>query len=218
MWTVEWLDHQNTRLLTETSSTMSLGSAQPFASRGQGKQKKRKLDVEKLISTTLDCKVAEQEHELSAPVGSPSEPRSVEAHSRDEFGDEASSVSVGDGQYHYYLLKPRTSSSRRVLIPLNSNATLGECLQGRTVLEFPTIYAFPSVIQQLPEEFILEEDYQRQEGEEQKEFDDLIRDLDPEILRRLRDDGAHNGARSAKEEVDSKAILDVLKKDIDTGL
>jgi hypothetical protein len=218
MWTVEWLDYQNTRMLTETSSTMSLGSAQPFASRGQGMHKRRKLDVEKSTSITLDCKVAEKKHELSAAVRSPSEPQSVEAHSRDEFGDEASSVAVGNGQYDYYLLKPRTSSSRRVLIPLNSNATLGESLQGRTVLEFPTIYVLPSNIKQLPEEFMLEEEYQRQEGEEQKEFDNLIKDLDPEILKRLRDDGAHNGDRSAKEEVDSKAILDVLKKDIDTGL
>jgi len=174
--------------------------------------------VEKPASIALDGKVAGQDHELSAAVRCPSESQAVKSLSIDGLGDEASSVTVDGGHSHYYLLKPRTSSSRRVLIPLDSNATLGESLQGRTVLEFPTVYVFPSDIQQLPEDFMLEEDYQRQDGEEQKEFDDLIRDLDPEILKRLRDDGAHNGDRSAKEEVDGKAILDVLKKDIDTGL
>jgi hypothetical protein len=62
---------------------------------------------------------------------------------------------------------------------------------------------------------MLEEDYLKQEGEEQKEFDELISELDPEILKRLRDDGRQSSARQDRkaEEVDSREILDVLKKD-----
>jgi hypothetical protein len=232
------LDHQKTRVLTQTSSTVQLGSAQPFVSQEPPSQEQRKRNnttnptalrsenLEKLIP--LDSEVAEQECELSNAVRcssvskeqgrEASETQPAETHPRDATHDETSNKTVGDGQYQYYLLKPRTSSSRRVLIPLNSNATLGDCLQGRTLLEFPTIYAFPPDIQQLPEGFMLEEDYQKQEGEEQKEFEELIKELDPGILKRLRDDGRHGGDRFAQEEVGSKAILDVLKKDIGTEL
>ncbi|KAK5004896.1 Box C/D snoRNA accumulation, partial [Cryomyces antarcticus] len=40
---------------------------------------------------------------------------------------------------HFYLVKPYTSTSRRVLIPLPSSATLAHSLRGQVVLEFPTI-------------------------------------------------------------------------------
>lgn len=120
---------------------------------------------------------------------------------------------MGNGEHRFFLLKPRTSSSKHVLIPLSATDTLGDCLYNRTVLEFPTIYAFPGTLPQLPDEFMLEEEYLRQEGEEQKEFDALISELDPEILKRLKEDGQQPDRQSTREEVDSKDILDVLKKD-----
>lgn len=58
---------------------------------------------------------------------------------------------------------------------------------------------------------MLDEDYRKEEGEQQKEFEELMKDVDPEILKRLRDDGT---ATKADEEVDSKKILDVLKQDL----
>jgi hypothetical protein len=60
----------------------------------------------------------------------------------------------------------------------------------------------------------MEEEYLKQEGEEQKEFNELISELDPEILKRLKDDEQRSApGRGKDEEVDSKEILDVLKKD-----
>jgi hypothetical protein len=138
----------------------------------------------------------------------------AEAHHADHRNDGSSTKPMGDGKHRFFLLKPRTTSSRHVLIPLDTNATLGECLKGRTVLEFPTIYVFPDSVQQLPQDFMLEEEYLKQEGEEQKEFNDLISELDPEILKRLNDDEQRSApGRGKDEEVDSKEILDVLKKD-----
>lgn len=116
-----------------------------------------------------------------------------------------------DGRYKFYLLRPRTSSVRRVLIPLTSSDPLGDALRGSTVEEFPTIYYFPSATTGLPTEFMLDEDYRREEGEQQREFEELMKDVDPEILKRLRDDGTSG---KADEEVDSKKILDVLKQDL----
>jgi hypothetical protein len=138
-------------------------------------------------------------------------------HPGDPSNDGSNSEPVGNGQHRFFLLRPRTSSSRQVLIPLDPSRTLGENLYNRTVLEFPTIYVFTGLNEQVPEEFMLEEEYIKQEGEEQKEFDELIQDLDPEILRRLRDHGStRDGAR--EEEVDAKKILDVLKQDLGGAL
>jgi hypothetical protein len=123
---------------------------------------------------------------------------------------------MGNEQRLCFLLRPRTSTSRHVLIPLTSSHTLAESLHGRTVLEFPTIYAFLTSMQGLPEEFMLEEEYVKVEGEEQKEFDELMKELDPEILRRLKEgDGIPQSDRGAgEEEIDDKKILDVLKQDL----
>jgi hypothetical protein len=239
MWTVEWFDDRRIRRLTETSSTSQIVLAQPFGPREQHKARKRKRDVERSLTATssvtqdaiqdaetpiesvkhgvdLNVKVIDQEREREhSPSGGPrleeGQAQLATANEADHRNDESSPKSVGDGGSRFFLVKPRTSSNRHVLIPLDSTATLGECLNGRTVLEFPTIYVFPSSVEQLPEEFMLEEDYLKQEGEEQKEFDELIKELDPEILNRLKDDA---GTRLAPEEaVNSNEILDVLKKD-----
>lgn len=131
--------------------------------------------------------------------------------------DGADTQPMGSERHRYFLLRPRTSSSRQVLVPLESTNTLADCLNGRTVLEFPTICAFPNSMAALPEEYMLEEEYIQQEGEEQKEFDELLQELDPEILKRLRDDG-RSRERDKEEELDSSRILDVLKQDLGGAL
>jgi hypothetical protein len=247
MWTVEWLNDQKLRMLTETSSTAQIAVAQPFAAHEPHKVRKRKRDFDRSLGTTtldtqdvtptsevqdksakldvdIDLNVTTQkrEHSPARRLSTDADEQKTEetktelaeTNSSNHVHNGASIGSMGDGGYRFFLLKPRTSSSRRVLIPLISTATIGECLNGRTVLEFPTIYVFPDSAKQLPEDFMLEADYLKQEGEEQKEFDELISELDPEILKRLRDDGQQSSARQGREEeVDSREILDVLKKD-----
>jgi len=242
---VEWLDDQKRRLLTQTSSTCPIVEAQPFAPKEPHKGRKRKRHFEQPLTTDssnpqdatttredqdesvqfeIDNKVIAQEREHSPSGRQTSYPNEEtdkeaktdmgEAHPTDDRHDGSST-----GEPRFFLVKPRTTSSRHVLIPLAPTATLGECLVGRTVLEFPTIYVFPGSVEQLPEEFMLEQDYLKQEGEEQKEFDALIKELDPEVLKRLKDDGQQHGHRMGNEErVDDKEILDVLKKDFGTLL
>jgi hypothetical protein len=115
-------------------------------------------------------------------------------------------------RYNFYLFRPRTSSGHRVLIPLTSSSTLGEVLRGNIVEEFPTIYYFTTSASELPEGFILDEQYRQEEGEQQKEYEELMRDVDPEILKRLKED--ETGSSKREEEVDGKKILDVLKQDL----
>jgi hypothetical protein len=139
-----------------------------------------------------------------------------ETRPQDHHDDEPSTQFRADGQHRVFLLKPRTSTNRHVLIPLDPSQTLGDSLYGRTILEFPTIHVFPAEMDSLPEEFMLEEEYAMLEGEQQKEFDEMMKDLDPDILRRLKEDdgNAQMDDRGGDEDVDSKKILDVLKQDL----
>lgn len=99
-----------------------------------------------------------------------------------------------------------------MLIPLIPTATLGESLHGRAVLEFPTIYVFtdPSPPS---ENFVLEKAYLKQEGDEQKELEAGMKEVKPEVLRAMQNNG---GDEPSSADVDSKKILDVLKQDLDT--
>jgi hypothetical protein len=119
-------------------------------------------------------------------------------------------------QYNYFLLKPRTSSSRHVLIPLSPFARLRESLRGRTVLEFPTIYVFSASASQLPDGFVLEEKYLREQGQDQKELEQLLKEVDPSILQAMKMEGGDDEATN--EEFDSTKLLDVLKQDLGTAI
>lgn len=177
----------------------------------------------------VDVPISDAQSEPVSPVrGGTTPPRSekgqpskrevdvADGRPSDNGHDEPSAHTMG--QPRFFLLKPRTSTSRHVLIPLDYSCTLAESLHGRTVLEFPTIHVFPADMDELPkEEFMLEEEYAELEGEQQKEFDELMGELDPEILKRLKEgeDGMpKNGIGNSDEEVDSKKILDVLKQDL----
>ena len=58
---------------------------------------------------------------------------------------------------HHYLHAPRLPSMYPVLIPLLPDATLSESLQGRLVLEYPTIYVLADQPEKLPHKYVTEE-------------------------------------------------------------
>jgi hypothetical protein len=60
---------------------------------------------------------------------------------------------------------------------------------------------------------MLETDYLKEEGEEQKEFQALMQEVSTETLRTIEnEDGSQ--ADNKKEELDSARLLDVLKQDL----
>lgn len=221
IWTIEWIGADKSRTLTQTSAVEPIYRAHPLFESGTQK-KKRKKDAE--APSTSDVKtpankpnpasqMEEVDDESLPTTAVPSEPGAKTGAGNEEAQqpDPSQADSSMDGRYDFYLLRPRTSSSRHVLIPLNASATLSEALQGSTVLEFPTIHYFPSTTPELPKEFMLDQDYQKEEGEQQKEFEEMMQEVDPEILKRLRNDATSS---TADEQVDSKKILDVLKQDL----
>ncbi|KAH9870666.1 hypothetical protein IAQ61_006144 [Plenodomus lingam] len=243
VWTVEWFDANKTRVLTETSSTAYVKDANPFRQHNnQHKNKKRKLasgasQVTDAATEEPDENTSKQpqvppknENEITEqpPLERKSSPGTQDQDavtSKDAMVPDSDNTpntqSQDKPQLNFYLLRPRTTSTRHVLIPLDPSQPLAENLRGHTVLEFPTIYVFPSSLYPLPSSFMLEEEYIKQQGEEQKELDDLLQHLDPEILKRLKEDGAARDPANKEQEdgqVDSKKILDVLKQDLGGAL
>jgi len=242
VWTVEWIREDNTRVLTESSSAVPLLQVQPYrGSDAEILSRKRRRAEEKLAKAKAladqDISVPSMANKEESRVKMEGEKQEPATSGRQDpgHGDTATSadqhshnikvdasdhaiipVDIAEPQpvpqlYSFFLLRPRTSSSRQVLIPLDPNARLADSLRGRTVLEFPTIYAFPVSDQPPPAEFMLEQEYVIEEGEQQKEFEDLMKDVSPETLRALK---ASNDDEEASAEIDSKAILNVLKQDL----
>ena len=221
IWTVEWIGEDKNRTLTQCSAVEPIYRIHPLFE-SPSLRKKRKREAEALLNTNPESNQVTQTVDESQSVARPLSPQPSDSPAPNEHDTpviKAEAVRseptqpeiAADKGYKFYILRPRTSSSRRVLIPLTASDTLGDALRGCTVEEFPTIYYFPSTISELPQEFMLDDDYRKEEGEQQREFDELMKDVDPEILRRLRDDGT--GSKT-DEEVDSKKILDVLKQDL----
>jgi hypothetical protein len=245
IWTVEWIREDNTRILTESSSALPLLQVQPFkaSEKGDTSRKSRRAAAKRALpepSTVQDASLppvaddedsgveAENEEQKLATPRRPDPEHNAGSgatqHSNDIAVDASDRTSLDvhvakpeplADLYSFYLYRPRTSSSRKVLIPLDKNDTLGTCLRGHTVLEFPTIYAFPISYQPPSEDFMLNNDYLIEEREQQKEFEDLMENISPETLHALKASGDGNEART---EIDGKAILDVLKQDIGAGV
>ncbi|EON67402.1 hypothetical protein W97_06655 [Coniosporium apollinis CBS 100218] len=113
--------------------------------------------------------------------------------------------------YHFYLVKPHTSSARPVLIPISGSQSLFECLREQVVLEFPTIQVLSDTPNSLPDRFMLESDYLAQSQAEAQELDELL----AHVKQPLQDDSGHvgsDGGGSVPQDV--KMIAEMLQKDV----
>lgn len=227
---MEWIGTDKSRTLTHSSAAEPLYRIHPLFESPTSK-KKRKREAETASNSNPGSLQGKAESSVAQIPSSgievnPEAPKTVpsaletQATSQQDAAsvdppttqpDAAESEAPTEDRYIFFLLRPRTSASRRVLIPLTSTDTLGDALRGQTVEEFPTVYYFPAATPDLSSEYMLDEEYRKEEGEQQREFEELMRDVDPEILRRLKDDGTKS---RGDEEVDSKRILDVLKQDL----
>ena len=91
-------------------------------------------------------------------------------------GDEAASETKTLPNFHYYLVKPRTSGAEKVLLPLSPTDTFLTCLQNQTVLEFPTVQVLGSGPEELPNGFITEDAYLAERQKEDHEMEQLIKE------------------------------------------
>ncbi|KAK0277461.1 Box C/D snoRNA accumulation [Friedmanniomyces endolithicus] len=114
---------------------------------------------------------------------------------------------------NFYLLRPATTGTSKVLIPLHDKATLTECLKNRTIQEYPTLIVLSKSPQALPTGFILQDDYMRRIEEEDAE---LTRHTQSTDGQRAVFDGDSGGQQMAGESapLDAQSILDMLKRDV----
>lgn len=111
---------------------------------------------------------------------------------------------------HFYLHRPRTRTAVPVLIPISGSITLAELLYGRTVLEFPTIYALQHPQNAFPEDkYMLERNYQLEHGGEQG------LDESGESSENEEEKAARAAAAKKLAEVDEMKVLEVLRKDLE---
>jgi hypothetical protein len=122
-----------------------------------------------------------------------------------EKGNEAASAPAPE---YFYLLRPFTASKSIVLTPIDSSKSLTKCLQGQTVLEFPTIYVLPNEPDSLPTGFLLAEHYEKVQKAEEKEVDEMMQRTNQST------GGALTASREEEKPLDANSILDMLKRDV----
>jgi HIT zinc finger len=205
MWTVEWLPFNGDVRWQNVAESKTVGESF-FAHYGRkGLSRKRKREPDESVSRQTRKQddgedIAKQEEvvlkmEAAAEIALSSAPEAEEA------PQPAAERRQPLQDLHFYLHRPQTSSKLKCLIPIDSKATWKEILNGRTLLEFPTVYVREEPPEELTGPFILEQDYSQKHGE------DLVVHTHP-VLESTDD------STSSPSTLDSNKILEVLKQDL----
>ena len=126
--------------------------------------------------------------------------------------DNATKSETGHPSPHFYLHRPLSTSSSRILIPLSPSATLRYSLSNQTVLEFPTIHVLHEPPSALPPGMQLERDYLRHARQMVKELDEELNDFSGEGYNFADSEGAppeNDGVG-----FDESKVLETLKRDV----
>ncbi|KAF2094684.1 hypothetical protein NA57DRAFT_60104 [Rhizodiscina lignyota] len=114
-----------------------------------------------------------------------------------------------DTPRYFYFLKPRTPSHQpKVLVPLDASQPFINALHDQAILEFPTIVVLSRSIDNLPAEYISEDEFYRR----------MRADLEPDMLDqdpRLTDPVAktEDGEINEDDNIDEAKILEAMEKD-----
>ncbi|KAI1615715.1 hypothetical protein EDD36DRAFT_486035, partial [Exophiala viscosa] len=228
MWTTEWIHHDGTTRTQNILESKPVGKAfvECFGKNALLRKTKRKRsDTEpaNVPATKDDTLVIQATREETAQDAAPAEkdvppeePVNDDAVPVHE-GPQAPTTSAGaatktqgsdatdlPSNIHFYLLRPMTTAKLKCLIPISQTSTLKDLLQGRTMLEFPTIYVRQEPPEALAEPFITEEKYDDHYGKEI-----------PISLPAYAPNDTHlNEPPTSLDDIDEKKVLEVLQKDL----
>ncbi|KAF2842421.1 hypothetical protein M501DRAFT_1013764 [Patellaria atrata CBS 101060] len=200
MWTVEWSHQDRGRDLDRVREDIPLVKA--YADHLHSKlilSKKRKRDSTEVVDNPSSSNTRKESltpHDTSAKEQSPKTCEDI--------------TSIVQKMY-FYLVKPRTSGSKDVLIPVQSSEPLSQCLKDRTILEFPTIFALQYPPTDLPEPYVLEKAYLEQSRQDMVELQQIVAEADSSSL--LNDHHSQT-PNDSKNILNSQKILQVLKQDV----
>jgi hypothetical protein len=228
VWTVEWIHMDDRRELGELSEMVPFSEAyRTLVKQPPRPSKKRKLAVDALAEDSKETMDPLESHAESGPPelksaatdkAAPLQPLGEPSEDAEQTCQEVSITSKEPNRQpetpHFYLVKHHTSSNRRVLIPVPSDAQLSTCLQNRIVLEFPSIHILPNPPDSLPPQFQLEADYVEQARKEQQELDELLASVQPPGSMPIADEDGTNPRTTSIAELDNKKILEVLRRDL----
>jgi hypothetical protein len=175
LWTIEWLFEDGSSALSRALNSIKVSTAYVNReTRHAAKRKANTLDEPVLEDPTqssredhsADAEVVESaDDHLSAPTEAPAATpvSAIEVGTDNEPADSADQTLPPETPEQnvpfIYLVKPRTRGSRRVLIPVDANRTVGDALRNNDVDEFPSFQVLSSPSASLPDGFILLADY-----------------------------------------------------------
>ncbi|KAK5107878.1 hypothetical protein LTR62_000588 [Meristemomyces frigidus] len=178
LWTVEWVDDDGGRQLSHDCAE-SVSISRLFATSKLGKRRKAETSGEvsraekkqNVGTAGLSIEGAEPDVNLTArqahaipSVTTDSADKNIELDaSTVPVGEATSSIPSPPATSHFYLWKPATSSKAKVVTPLDSKATLTDCLAGQIVQEYPTIYVLRHSAAELPTGFVLATEHAKEE-------------------------------------------------------
>lgn len=181
-WTLEFILPDGSRKVCSSPDTSTIEAALDFALRpplrhpGKRKRNPRAAIEEDLARDHEHTAGVDSPHENAAPKEAPTQkggngdeqyPKTSAARSLQVTAE--GTTQPGPGPYadqHIYLFRPNTPSKLKVLKPLQRSDKLIDILQGRVVMEFPTLYVKTEPPGALPAPFMTEETYLRDYGED----------------------------------------------------
>lgn len=200
-WTIEWVCTDNERVLAQCMEIKTVGEAFLQTVGKKAIKRKRRLSketgppnqkVQKISPSSPSSK--NQENNRTKDEDSSNAPIDAPAVSEQLLTD-----------LYFYLHKANTPSSFKCLIPLSGEQPLREILDGRTLLEFPTIYVKFEAPEQLSLPFISEVEYQQKHGTDAP--NNIVERLEEGELEEL-------DTLTIPASVDTKKVLEVLAQDL----
>ncbi|KIW99886.1 uncharacterized protein Z518_10814 [Rhinocladiella mackenziei CBS 650.93] len=182
MWTTEWILYDGEKKFHNVIELRTVGEAF-VAIFGKTKiRRKRKRsdaettsvpatqpDTENTQPDSSHARIAQDQPTSTPDMENQDDGSKNEASSRDkrvqdpsdtlETGAKSLEISPIIRNLHFYLLRPKTMSKLKCLIPISPTSTLDGVLRDKTLLEFPTFHVRKEAPDALSEPFISDEKY-----------------------------------------------------------
>lgn len=212
-WTVEWRDESGEQELRDNAPESS--TLRELYKGVQAAKRKRKLATEASVGANGPAsKRVKGSQDATAPAFVESGHKAETTATGTKSAEHADAVQPPTGtseqhEHHFYLLKTSTGASAKVLIPLDAATTLTGALKGQTVQEYPTVYVLRQPSDSLPDGFVHMKDYQPSTGRK-----GVGASTSGSSGRDTAVASERTEANGAGDQLDSKAILDMLKRDV----
>jgi len=151
-------EHRRAAMTPEEKSKEKKRRAQEIA---ENETKKPKLSASAEAKESAEGRLSQDQDQEESQEKADDEAGTKARDDADVTALEASKPS----DYNFYLYRPHTPSNLPiVLIPLRPDLSLDNQLQGKVIVEYPTIYVFPASQSELPEGFMLQDDFFKKKG------------------------------------------------------